>query len=43
MFLLTKFLDIIRLKKKLNNKYAGPFEIIKIINNVAFRLKLPEE
>lgn len=41
VYLSTENLPIVSGVSKLNPKYIGPFEVIKIINSVAVRLQLP--
>ena len=40
--LVNKYIQISRLKKKLNYKNFKPFKVIKVINTQAYQLKLPE-
>ena len=42
IWLASKYIQISRLKKKLNYKNFKPFKIIKVINMQTYQLKLPE-
>ena len=42
VMLSSKHLRSIRPSKKLDHRHVGPFEVIEVINPVAYKLKLPE-